>query len=140
LEVNFHFEDISFELLYPEKIKSWISEVIQMEKKECGIINCIFCSDSYLLEINEKYLNHNYFTDIITFDYVVENQISGDLFISFERVKENALKLSINLDTELKRVIIHGVLHLLGYGDKTDQEALEIRAKEDFYLNLQASK
>ena len=102
-----------------------------------GEINVVFCSDQYLLKLNQQYLNHNTFTDIITFDYVEGETISGDLFISVERVKENAQKASLPFANELNRVIVHGLLHLMGYNDKTDQETQEIRAKEDFYLTLQ---
>lgn len=119
-----------------KKTSNWISSAISIEKNVTGEINFIFCSDEYLLDINKKYLNHNYFTDVITFDYCEGNIVSGDIFISFDRVVENAISLKVNTEIELRRVIIHGVLHLLGFKDKTDDEKLTMREKEDFYLNL----
>ena len=115
-----------------------MSNSIDSENKHLGTINCILCSDPYLLEINKTYLKHDTFTDIVTFNYVENDLISGDLFISLDRVKENAVTFKVDFLHELKRVIIHGVLHLIGYNDKTPKEAEEIRAKEDFYLTLYA--
>jgi rRNA maturation RNase YbeY len=103
--------------------------------KIAGDISIVFCSDDYLKVINLKYLNHDYYTDVITFDYSENNRISGDLFISIDRVNENAGLNNINFIQELYRVIIHGVLHLCGYNDKTVKEKKEIREKEDFFLN-----
>ena len=99
-------------------------------------LHIIFCSDDYLLDINKKYLNHDYFTDIITFNYNENNTIIGDLFISVDRVKENAKELKVDFNNELFRVIIHGVLHLCGYNDKTQDQLKEIRTKEDEFLGL----
>ena len=95
-----------------------------------------FCSDNYLLKINQDYLKHDTYTDVITFNYVEENVISGDIFISIDRIKENASKVGIDFNMELARVAIHGILHLIGYNDKSSEETQEIRAKEDFYLTL----
>ena len=136
--IGFHFEDIDTVSLNEQTIASWLSVAIVSEKKKLGTINCIFCSDEYLLKLNQDYLEHDTFTDIITFNYVEHDVISGDLFISLERVKENAAEFGDEFLHELKRVMIHGVLHLIGYNDKTPQEAKEIRAKEDFYLTLLA--
>ena len=122
----------------PESIShldSWIKDAIANEQKILGEINYIFCDDDYLLEKNQTYLNHDTYTDIITFDYSEENSVSGDIFISIERLKENACKFAVPFDTELRRVMIHGVLHLIGYKDKSDKEKKLMREKEDFYLN-----
>lgn len=135
--LNFHSEDISFSLPNPSACKAWAKKCIGLENKQLGEVNVVFCSDQYLLKLNQQYLNHDTYTDIITFDYVEGEIISGDLFISIERVKENAQKASLTFANELNRVIIHGLLHLMGYNDKTKQETQEIRAKEDFYLTLQ---
>lgn len=135
--IYFHNEDIDFELSDPLKTKRWILECISNENKSCGELNFIFCSDDYLLKINQSHLNHDTFTDIITFNYVENNVISGDIFISIDRIKDNANSFDVAFSEELHRVIIHGVLHLIGYDDKTPSDAQEIRQKEDFYLTLQ---
>ncbi len=136
--VIFHFENIDALTFAEKSVANWIGHSLVTENKDLGTINCIFCNDEYLLNINQKYLNHNTLTDIVTFNYVENSLISGDLFISVERVKENAGTYKVDFLHELKRVIIHGVLHLAGYNDKTPEEAEQIRAKEDFYLNLYA--
>ncbi|MBL7891930.1 MAG: rRNA maturation RNase YbeY [Bacteroidia bacterium] len=140
-EINFINEKIKFELKGKSRIKKWITGVIVKEKHEPGTICYVFCSDKYLVEINKKYLKHNYYTDIITFDYTESKAgkgnkrvISGDIFISIDRVKENALDLGTQFDNELRRVIIHGVLHLMGYSDKTKKGQNEMRQKEDIYI------
>ena len=112
-----------------------LSNVVKTELKELGDISIIFVSDQYLLEMNQKYLNHDYFTDIITFDYCEHNIISGDLFISVDRVKENAVSFNVDELTEIHRVMIHGVLHLCGYKDKTEEEEKNMRLLENKYLN-----
>ena len=109
-----------------------------MEQKAIENLNFIFCSDAYLLEKNRQFLNHNTYTDIITFDYCKDQLIIGDVFISIERVKENAESFKVHFEKELDRVLIHGVLHLLGYKDKSDQEKIQMREKEEFYLSLRA--
>ncbi|NCP45943.1 MAG: rRNA maturation RNase YbeY [Flavobacteriales bacterium CG18_big_fil_WC_8_21_14_2_50_32_9] len=134
--IIFHQEDISFRLKNIKKIKSWIEKSIALERGIVGDLNYIFCSDTYLHKINLEYLKHDTLTDIITFDYSEKKQISGDIFISIDRIKENALKFNQSTDIELNRVLIHGVLHLLGYKDKTPKEKETMRAKEDFYLTL----
>ena len=112
-------------------LKQWITTIVENNKKEVGEISYIFCSDEQLLEINKEFLNHDYYTDIITFDYSEADVISGDLFISIERIKDNAKTLKTSYQEELHRVIIHGVLHLLGYKDKTEVESENMRKLED---------
>lgn len=112
-------------------LKQWITTIVENNKKEVGEISYIFCSDEQLLEINKEFLNHDYYTDIITFDYSEADVISGDLFISIERIKDNAKTLKTSYQEELHRVIIHGVLHLLGYKDKTEEESENMRKLED---------
>ena len=126
----------SFKLENEEQVSDWIHFVIHQENKDLGEINYIFCNDDYLLDINIKKLNHNTLTDIISFDYSVGNVISGDIFISTERVKENALELNNLFKDELNRVIVHGVLHYCGYKDKSKEEKAMMRSKEDYYLSL----
>ena len=132
--IQFHHEDISEITFNKKSIRTNINNIIKKENKRAGVINIIFCSDEYLLKINKEYLNHDYYTDIITFDYVEDDKISGDLFISLERISENANTFDVNFIDEFKRVIYHGILHLLGYGDKTAEEKNQMRKKEDFYL------
>tara|TARA_B110000503_G_scaffold143675_1_gene246895 strand:+ start:7220 stop:7648 length:429 start_codon:yes stop_codon:yes gene_type:complete len=136
--IIFHVEDVDTPSLTEVSIAKWVNNSVDSENKQLGTVNCILCSDEYLLKINKTYLNHDTFTDIVTFNYVENDVISGDLFISLDRVKENAITFSVDYLQELRRVIIHGVLHLIGYNDKTPREAEEIRAKEDFYLTLYA--
>ena len=119
-----------------ESTKIWIEKIINSEGKKLGEINYIFCDDAYLLHINQVFLQHDYYTDIITFDNVRGKTISGEIFISLQRIKENAELLSKNYEEEKKRVIAHGILHLCGYKDKTEEEQKTMRAKEDFYLSL----
>tara|TARA_B100001287_G_C22237773_1_gene324479 strand:+ start:103 stop:516 length:414 start_codon:yes stop_codon:yes gene_type:complete len=135
LSIYFYKENVN--LIYDEhKIKNWLFSSLDELGYKCGETSIIFCDDEYLKTINQKYLNHNYYTDIITFDYTVKNSISGDLFISVDRVKENANLNNEKFIRELYRVIIHGVLHLCGYNDKTDSQKKIIRAKEDHFINL----
>lgn len=135
--IHFHQEGTDFTLPNETLTKNWIAKTISQEGKSCGELNFIFCSDEYLLGINQEHLKHDTYTDIITFNYVEEDSISGDIFISVERVAENAKKFDVPFLQELHRVIIHGVLHLIGYDDKSAVDAQEIRLKEDFYLTLQ---
>jgi probable rRNA maturation factor len=136
-KIHFFIEDITFKLSNPRKVVSWINNSIKSEGAVLASINYIFCSDEYLLDINRQYLNHNTYTDIITFDNSEEqNSIEGDIFISIERVKENAVKFNKSFESELHRVIIHGVLHLLGYSDKSSRKKAVMRKKEDTYLSL----
>jgi len=134
--IDFFSESIRFQLSSESNSTSWIEQIISSENKQLGDLSFIFCSDEYLHKINMEYLNHDTYTDIITFNYCEGEFISGDIFISIERVEENASKFNIDFDTELSRVLAHGVLHLIGYNDKTDEETLIMRAKEDFYLSL----
>lgn len=134
-KIEIFYEDIRPIKLSKPHIKKHIKYLINNEIKELGIISLIFCSDNFLLEINTNYLNHNYYTDIITFNYVEGEVISGDLFISIERVKENAIAFETTCIMELYRVIFHGLLHLVGYNDKTKEEKKIMREKEDLYLS-----
>ncbi|MDR1724869.1 MAG: rRNA maturation RNase YbeY [Bacteroidales bacterium] len=118
-------------------LKDWIKKIAVLYGKEIGEISYIFCDDEYLLEINQEYLNHDTYTDIVTFDYSEDDIISGDIFISVDRVKENAKKLKIPFERELKRVIIHGILHLCGLKDKTSEESSKMREEEEKALSLQ---
>ncbi|KAB2916565.1 MAG: rRNA maturation RNase YbeY [Bacteroidetes bacterium] len=128
--ISFFTEDVDYTLKDKLKIKRWIQQTVASESKKTGDINIIFCSDEYLLEVNKQYLDHDYYTDIITFNYNTD-KINGDLFISLDRIVDNANQNNVPRETELLRVIIHGVLHLVGYNDKTAKEEKEIRAKED---------
>ncbi|WP_345991167.1 rRNA maturation RNase YbeY [Chryseobacterium sp. Chry.R1] len=112
----------------------WLEDIILSEGKKLGEINYIFCDDEYLLKINQDYLQHDYYTDIITFDYVKGKTISAEIFVSLQRISDNASTLSKNYEEELRRVLGHGILHLCGYKDKTEEEEKEMRSKEDFYL------
>lgn len=136
MSIQYCSEDVSVPKFRKRKISSWIKETIISEGKIPGDISFIFCSDNYLLEVNKQYLNHDYFTDIITFDYVENTVVSGDIFISCDRVKENAREFNAEFLNELSRIIIHGVLHLCGYKDKSKKDKLLMTQKEDFYLNL----
>jgi rRNA maturation RNase YbeY len=133
-KLSFFFEDIEFLKLSTGNLQKLVRALIQNEEKKFGDISVIFCSDEYLLKINEQYLGHNYYTDIVTFDYVENSVISGDLFVSVDRVAENAEKYGNPFIEELHRVVIHGVLHLVGYKDKTIEEQSLMREKENFYL------
>ncbi len=116
-------------------LKNWIKYTIEKNNKQIGEISYIFCSDEQLLEINKEFLNHDYYTDIITFDYSESDIISGDLFISIDRIKDNAKTLGLSYQEELHRVIIHGILHLLGFKDKTDEESQNMRLLENECLS-----
>ncbi len=132
--ISFHTEDIKFTLKNKTILKKWISSVIEKKKRKPGDLNFVFCSDEHLLGINKQFLNHDTYTDIITFDYSKEDvkiPVSGDIFISVDRVGENAKKFGKSLENELHRVIIHGTLHLLGYKDKTKAAKEEMRSEED---------
>lgn len=133
--IDFNYET-EFTLENEEAISGWISNVIKSEGKKEGEINYIFCDDEYLLQINKEHLNHDYYTDIISFDYTVGNEINGDMFISVDRVKENAVDFNVAFDEELKRVIIHGILHYCGYKDKLEEEELLMRNMEDEKLAM----
>lgn len=136
MAINFSNNDIKFSLKEKTKLKNWIKKVVELQNKKVGEINYLFCDDEHALEVNQTYLNHDTYTDIITFDYVEGNLISGDILISVDRVGDNAGKFGVPFEQELHRVIIHGVLHLLGNKDKTDAEAKKMRAKENEALEL----
>lgn len=130
--IQFFYENL------PESVNTdytaWLEEIILSEEKKPGDINYIFCDDDYLLKVNQDYLQHDYYTDIITFDYVKGRTISGEIFVSLQRISDNASTLSKNYEEELRRVLAHGILHLCGYKDKTEEEEKQMRGKEDHYL------
>lgn len=135
--INYFSQDVSFKLPSVRKTSTWIKSAVRAENSEILQLNYIFCSDDYLSQINLEYLNHKTLTDIITFDSRdSDGPLEGDIFISIDRVQENAAKLNTPFTIELHRVIIHGVLHLLGYSDKTPSKKKEMREKEDAYLSL----
>lgn len=136
MSISFFSEKIEFSLLNEEILNEWIIDTITKEEKVLGEISYVFCSDEYLYKMNKEYLNHDTYTDIITFDYTEGQTISSDIFISIDRVKENASNYSKSFENELHRVLIHGILHLLGYKDKEEAEIKVMRSKEDFYLSL----
>lgn len=133
--INFNYES-DFNLDNEEAVTAWISAVIVSENKNEGEINYIFCDDEYLHKINLEYLNHDNLTDIISFDYTVGNEINGDIFISVERVQDNANDFEVSFETELKRVMAHGVLHYCGYKDKGEDDERLMRSKEDEKLAM----
>ena len=136
--ISFNVLKDGFQLSNLNGRKEWLKSTIHSEGKSTGDVQYIFCGDDYMTEVNEKYLNHDTLTDIITFsDSNNPLVISGDIFISVERVRENAHILNNDFEEELSRVLVHGVLHLLGYDDHTPDEKLKMRAKEDYYLHLQ---
>ena len=128
--ISFNYE-LDFILDNEEQFSSWLSDVIISENKHEGEINYIFCDDDYLLEINQQYLNHDTLTDIISFDYSIGNDLHGDIFISIDRVRENAQDYDVAFQDELKRVMVHGVLHYCGYKDKSDDDEKLMRQKEE---------
>lgn len=136
MAIYFSTENIDFELEDASRVKKWITAVVDAQGKRVGNLNYLFCDDAYLIGVNQTYLNHDTYTDIITFDYVEGNVVSGDILISVERVRENAKLFNTSFEQELHRVIIHGVLHLLGQADKSDEDAAEMRRKEESALDL----
>jgi len=134
--IRYFTEDTAFRYIGKRFNNKWLKSVISLESKDQGDINIIFCSDDYLLEVNKKFLGHDYYTDIITFDYCQGDLISGDLFISVDSVKDNAEHFSVQFDEELHRVIVHGVLHLIGYDDHQEDDIRQMREKENYYLEL----
>lgn len=131
--IQYFFEDVASFTIEPAT-SAWLVELIAMEEKKTGKINYIFCSDERLLEVNKEYLQHDYFTDIITFDYVKGTKISADIFVSLPRISENSILHHSTFEDEFHRVLAHGLLHLCGYKDKSESQAKEMRAKENFYL------
>ena len=134
--VTYFFEDTDFKLKNKIKIINWLKLVAESEVFSLGAVSVIFCSDNYILDINQRFLQHDYFTDIITFDYSEGEKISGDLFISVDSVRENSIEYETEFEEELHRVIVHGVLHLIGYDDHTDEDIRTMRSKENYYLSL----
>ena len=132
--ILFHNADTSYILKNKRIISSWITDTIKEEEKQLEEISYIFCTDDYLLKINQEHLNHDTYTDIITFDYTENGIISSEIYISADRVRENAKNLGVAALDEMHRVIIHGVLHLCGYKDKSDLQSQEMRGKENYYL------
>lgn len=134
--INFFTEDVSLPLFNQSSVTAWLCNVCESENKELDEVSIIFCSDDYLLTMNNEYLQHDYYTDIITFDYCFDNQVVGDLFISVDRVTDNAKLNQASFNNELLRVMVHGILHLIGFKDKSDEDSKLMRLKEDEYLNL----
>ena len=134
--INFFFEDIDEFDIKKTDIEKNIEKLVINENRILGDVNYILCSDNYLLNINREYLNHDYFTDVISFDYCEDNVISGDIFISVDTVSDNAKEYGATFENELDRVMIHGVLHFFGYNDKTESDQKTMRAKENQYLSL----
>lgn len=137
--VRYYCEDIKF--IFKNKLANnrWLKMVAGSEIKTLGNISIIFCSDNYILDVNLRYLHHDYFTDVITFDYCEGNRLSGDLFISVDSVRENAVEFGTEFDDELHRVIVHGLLHLIGYDDHTPEDQKLMHEKEDYYLGLRGN-
>jgi rRNA maturation RNase YbeY len=133
--ISFNYET-QFKLPKKSDYKGWLSRVIQSESKSEGDINYIFCDDDFLLGINQQYLNHDTLTDIISFDYSVGNELHGDVFVSIQRVRENAAEFEVTFEDELKRVMVHGLLHYCGYKDKSEKDKREMRLKEDEKIKL----
>ena len=134
--ISFQAQHISFKLKQQRHVKNWLLKIAEKEKKEIAELNYVFMDDAHLIEHNIQYLNHATYTDIITFDYCVANQISGDILISIERVRENAIKFGVEFESELKRVMAHGMLHLCGYKDKKAADVAIMRRKENSALKL----
>lgn len=134
--IRFFSEDVCFDFNQKLLTKRWLKLVAEAEQRNIGDINIIFCSDPYILDINIQYLQHDYYTDIITFDYCEGDVLSGDLFISIDSVRDNSFEFSSSFNDELNRVIVHGLLHLIGYDDHKDEDITVMRSKEDFYLCL----
>ena len=134
--VSYFNEDPKFDFKEKRLTNRWLKLVAESEIRRLGDISIIFCSDYYILDVNMKYLQHDYFTDIITFDYCEGDTVSGDLFISVDSVRENAAFYGTEFKDELNRVIVHGVLHLIGYDDHSEEDIKEMRAKENYYLSL----
>ncbi|HEV7348763.1 rRNA maturation RNase YbeY [Telluribacter sp.] len=135
--IHFFKEDVSFKVPSPVKTKQWLKAVVRAEGQHLNHLNYIFCSDEYLLNVNRQYLEHDYYTDIITFDTSDEEEVvEGDIFVSIDRIKENAQTLNKTFEEEFRRVLVHGVLHLLGFDDTTEEKKVEMRKKEDDYLQI----
>lgn len=136
--VSYFFEETDFKFKNRRLNNAWLKTVAGSEIKKLGDINIIFCSDNYILDVNQRYLQHDYFTDIITFDYCEGDVLSGDLFISVDSVRENSVFYGTYFENELNRVIVHGLLHLIGYDDHTDEDIRTMREKENYYLEIRS--
>lgn len=134
--ISYYFQDTDFKFRDRRKTNEWLKLAAESEIRRIGNISIIFCSDNYVLDINQKYLQHDYFTDIIAFDYCEGDRLSGDLFISVDSVRENSVEFGTEFKDELNRVIIHGLLHLVGYDDHTEKDIKLMRSKENYYLSL----
>ena len=135
--LKFFSEEIDFKLPFPQKTSNWIKTICKSDGYDIGDLSYIFCSDDYLLEINKQYLDHDYYTDIITFDNSEEDgKVEADIYVSVDRVRENAAEFGSDFETEMHRVLIHGLLHLIGYNDTSDELKAQMRAKEDECLLL----
>ena len=134
--INYYYEDTAFIFKGKTLNNKWLRLVAESEIRRMGEVSIIFCSDNYILNVNQEYLQHDYFTDIITFDYCEGDRISGDLFISVDSVRENAIEYGTDFKDELNRVIVHGILHLIGYDDHNEEDIKMMRQKEDYYLSL----
>lgn len=138
--VEIFFEETEILDLDPEFFVLWLTKVVNVYDRKLGDVNLIFCSDDYLLEVNKEHLKHDYYTDIVTFNYNEGDSVSGDLFISVDRVKDNASTLGEDFNNELNRVVVHGVLHLIGFNDKTEDESARMRIEESACLSLIVSR
>ena len=136
--IRYFCDDIKFPYKNNLANNRWLKMVAGSEIRKIGDINIIFCSDNYILDVNMKYLQHDYFTDIITFDYCEGKVLSGDLFISVDSVRENSIEFGTDFEEELHRVIVHGVLHLIGYDDHTEEDKKLMRQKENYYLKMRS--
>ncbi len=134
--ISYYFEDTDFVFREKNLNGRWLRMVAESEVRRLGNVSIIFCSDNYILDVNQRYLGHDYFTDIITFDYCEGDRLSGDLFISVDSVRENAIEYGTEFKDELNRVIVHGILHLIGYDDHTEDEVKTMREKENYYLDI----
>ena len=133
--IDFNYLE-KFQLPNEQEVRAWLEFVLDQEDRELGEVSYIFCDDEYLYDLNVKHLNHNTLTDIISFDYSLGKVVSGDIYISVERVDENARDRGIEFDEELHRIIVHGMLHYIGYKDKSESQRKAMRKKEDYYLSL----
>ena len=136
--VSFYCEDIAFPFKEKRLTSRWLKAVAAAEARQVGDLAIIFCSDNYILDVNIQYLQHDYYTDIITFDYCEGSRLSGDLFISIDSVRENAAFYGVPFPEELNRVMVHGLLHLIGYDDHSEADIAVMRAKENYYLSLRS--
>lgn len=134
--ISYNFEDTDFLFKAKTLTNKWLRLVAESEIRRIGDISIIFCSDNYILDVNQRFLGHDYFTDIITFDYCEGDRLSGDLFISVDSVKENSVEYNTEFADELNRVIVHGILHLIGYDDHNEEDVAQMRSKENYYLSL----